>query len=206
MEQYPSNAHKPKEATATPISTEKQIVKPVVSGSASVKKKSGIKKFGEAFLAEDIHNVGIYIVSDVLIPAFKKAIYDVVTNGLDMLLYKGEVHSKRTAGSKVNYGGMYRREDDRRDRPSQPRVSSGLDYDCIEFDTRGDAEAVLTAMEEIIEQFGKASVGDLYDLSDISTNNYAINKYGWCTLQSAYVDKTRYGKFYIKLPRALPLD
>lgn len=201
MEEYPSNARPKEEAKV-----EKRVTKPVTTGSARTKKKGELAKFADIFIAKDVADVKTYIFMDVLVPSIKKAIYDIVTNGLDMLLYNGEAHTRKSGNaSKVSYDKRYVREDDRRREPDRNRVRSGLDYDDIEFESRGDAEAVLSGMEDVIEQYGQVSVGDLYDLANVSTTNYAINKYGWNDLRSAYVQRTRHGMYVLKLPRAIPL-
>ena len=203
MEEYPSNSNKVKEAKRQQALTEKKVEK-VITGMARTKKKSEIRKFTDVFISEDVNNVKSYILMDVLVPAIKKAISDIVTNGVDMILY-GEAGSnkKRSTVSKISYNKMF--DDPRSSRIHSERGRTGLDYDVLIFDSRGDAEAVLSALEDIIAQFGVASVGDLYDLAQVSTTNYAINKYGWSDLRSAEVIRARDG-YMIKLPRALPLN
>lgn len=190
-----------------PNDEEKKNIFPVVNGTAKVKKRSEVKKLGDIFLAEDISNVKSYVFMDVLVPAMKKAISDIVTNGIDMILY-GESGRKKHAASKISYGSYYQSDRDRdRNRRSYntSHVRGGIDYDDIIFETRGDAEAVLEAMDEILSRFPSVSVGDLYDLAQVSTNNYAINKYGWTDIRGASVVRVRDG-YVIKLPRAMPLD
>lgn len=203
MEEYPSNSNKVKEAKRQQALTEKKVEK-VITGTARTKKKSEIRKFTDVFISEDVNNVKSYILMDVLVPAIKKAISDIVTNGVDMILY-GEAgfNKKRSTVSKISYNKMF--DDPRSSRIHSERGRTGLDYDELIFDSRGDAEAVLSALEDIIAQFGVASVGDLYDLAQVSTTNYAINKYGWSDLRSAEVIRARDG-YMIKLPRALPLN
>lgn len=203
MEEYPSNSNKVKEAKRQQALTEKKVEK-VITGTAKTKKKSEIRKFTDVFISEDVNNVKSYILMDVLVPAIKKAISDIVTNGVDMILY-GEAgfNKKRSTVSKISYNKMF--DDPRSSRIHSERGRTGLDYDELIFDSRGDAEAVLSALEDIIAQFGVASVGDLYDLAQVSTTNYAINKYGWSDLRSAEVIRARDG-YMIKLPRALPLS
>lgn len=75
----------------------------------------------------------------------------------------------------------------------------------VEFETRGDADAVLFALNDLIERYGYASVGDLYSLSQVTTNNFAVNKYGWTDLRDAKVVNTRGGMWAIRFPRAEPL-
>ena len=198
MENYPSNSHKAREEVA-----EKKVEK-VVSGKTSTKKKSGIRKLSGAFLSEDVSNVKSYIFSEVLLPAAKKLVSDIVTNGIDMLLY-GEIKNKKGNSSKVSYSRYY---DDRRDRSRDyrsPVVRNNFDYDEIIFETRGDAEAVLDAMYDILNQYKVVSVAELYDLASITTHNYTCNNYGWIDLRGSSVVRVRDG-YILKLPRALAID
>lgn len=198
MENYPSNSHKAREEVA-----EKKVEK-VVSGKTSTKKKSGIRKLSDTFLSEDVGNVKSYIFSEVLLPAAKKLVSDIVTNGTDMLLY-GEIKNKKGNSSKVSYSRYY---DDRRDRSRDyrsPVVRNNFDYDEIIFETRGDAEAVLDAMYDILNQYKVVSVAELYDLASITTHNYTCNNYGWIDLRGSSVVRVRDG-YILKLPRALAID
>ena len=165
-----------------------------------------MRKLTDIFISEDAANVKSYIFLDVLVPAIKKAISDIVTNGIDMILYGETGRTRKTSsGSKVSYRDYYDRGRSSRDTSGVRAGSgSGFDYDDIVFDNRGDAEAVLTEMDNIIDQYGFVSVGDLYDLADVSTNNYQVNRYGWTNLSSASVVRVNNG-YVIKLPRVGPL-
>ena len=205
MEQYGPNSHKSKEAQKEGAASSDKKVEKVISGSAKPKKKGEMQKFADVFISEDVGNVKSYILMDVLVPAIKKAISDIVTNGIDMILY-GETGRTRKAssGTKVSYGKYYDREPDRRrDRSISSR--GGYDYDDIVFETRGDAEKVLDSMNDIISQYGVVSVLDLYYLADVSTDNYAANKYGWTDISGCKAIRVRDG-YILKLPRALPLN
>lgn len=195
MENYPSNSHKAREEVA-----EKKVEK-VVSGKTSTKKKSGIRKLSDTFLSEDVSNVKSYIFSEVLLPAAKKLVSDIVTNGTNMLLY-GEIKNKKGNSSKVSYSRYY---DDRSRDYRSPVVRNIFDYDEIIFETRGDAEAVLDAMYDILNQYKVVSVAELYDLASITTHNYTCNNYGWIDLRGSSVVRVRDG-YILKLPRALAID
>jgi len=179
-------------------------VEKVVSGSVKSRKKSEIQKFADVFIQEDVQKVKSYILMDVLAPALKKAISDIVTNGIDMILY-GETGRTKKSGtaSKVSYRSYYDRQDERRDYGSI-RTRTGYDYDDIVLDNRGEAEEVLSRMDELISTYGLVSVADFYDLVGV-TGNYTDNKYGWTNIRSASVVRVRDG-YMIKLPRALPLN
>lgn len=202
MSEYKANSHRVKEEQKNKEVVKKDI-QPVAK--AKTKKKSEVKKFADVFIAEDITSVKDYIVNDVLIPAAKKAISDIITNGIDMILY-GEARGKdrrRDTGSRVSYTKYYERDRDRDYDRGRTRRSV-YDYDDIILDTRGEAEDVLNRMDDLIDAYGMVSVADLYDLVGVS-GNYTDNKYGWTNLRNAEVRRTRDG-YLLKLPKALPFD
>lgn len=200
MEDYKPNSHKYKAEQAAKASEEKKVEK-VVKGTVKTKKKGEISKFKELVISEDASNVKSYILMDVLIPAFKKAVSDIVTNGIDMILYGETGHSKRNSRtSTVSYRDYYDRKDDRRyDRPR----SIGYTYDDIILESRGEAEEVLDSLCDLIETYQIASVADLYDLVG-ETPEYTDNKYGWTNLRNADVERVRDG-YRLKLPKAKPI-
>lgn len=200
MEEYKPNSRKSKEEPAA----EKKIEK-VVSGSVKSKKKNEIQKFADVFISDDVSNVKSYILMDVLVPAIKKALSDIVTNGIDMVLYgetgRAKNRTPASRGSHINYSASYDRPSERSSYTSR----AGFDYDDLIFETRGDAESVLDAMNDVIGQYGVVSVGDLYDLANVSTDNYTSNKYGWTDIRGCKAVRVRDG-YVLKLPRALPLN
>lgn len=200
MEEYGPNSYKSKEEQKTNV-PEKKVGK-VISGSAKSKKKGEVQKFADIFISEDVGNVKSYIFLEVIVPAIKKAISDVVVNGIDMILYGESGRSRRNSTTtKVSYGKYY--NGDREPRRTQPRT--GFDYDDIIFENRGDAESVLDAMNEIISQYGVVSVGDLYDLADVSTDNFTVNKYGWTDISGCKAVRVREG-YVLRLPKATPIN
>lgn len=202
MEDYKSNSHKFKEERQEAPAERK--VEKIITGSAKPKKKNEIQKFADVFISEDVVNVKSYILLDVLVPAIKKAISDIVTNGIDMVLYGETGHTKKNStASKISYRNYYDKSSDRRDFTSS-RTKPGYSYDDIVLDNRGEAEDVLSRMDELISTYGLVSVADLYDLVGI-TGNYTDNKYGWTDIRSASTVRVRDG-YMIKLPKALPLN
>ena len=71
------------------------------------------------------------------------------------------------------------------------------------LESRGEADAVLSRMDEIMEEYDIVRVADLYDLVGI-TGDYTDNKYGWTNIRDAKVVRVRDG-YKIQLPRAMPL-
>lgn len=202
METYKSNSNRSK-AEAQAKAPEKRAEK-VVTGAVISKKKNGFRKFMDEFISEDAKNVKTYVFGEVLIPAIKKAISDIVTDGIDMILY-GESRrgSKRSTADRVSYRNYYddrSRGSYRDDRSYNSRYS----YDDIVLASRAEAEDVLTRMDELMDEYKLVRVSDLYDLVGI-TGNYTDNNYGWTNIRNAEIVRVRDG-YMIKMPRAIPID
>ncbi len=198
---YPSNSKKSRQ-------TEDKHIEPVVQ--AKVKKKSFGKKLAGSIVSEESSKSGVmdYILYDVLIPAAKSTISDMVTGGIEMLLF-GEKRSSNSRVSRnrgtsyVNYNG-YSRGDARRDRPrrdSRTRVWS----DDIFFDTRGQGEQVIDRMIDMADQFDYVSVADLYSLVGVDSQ-YTDNNYGWTLnmVTKATIQRTRDG-YVLDIPQAIDI-
>lgn len=193
MEEYKSNSHK---SRAEAAKRERKVEK-VVTGNVKTKKKSGLHKFVDTMISEDINNIKSRIFMDVLVPAMKKAFSDAV----DMVLYGETGRKKNSNASKISYRNYYND-----DRPSRVRNSWGsyYDFDDIIIENRGEAEDVLSRMDELIDIYGLISVADFYDLVG-KTGNYTDNKYGWDDIRRASVIRVRDG-YVIKLPPAKLLN
>ena len=201
-EEYKSNSHRSKEGKTEALTDRKKVEK-VVHGRVRTKPKSGISKITDIFISEDAANVKSYIVMDVLVPAVKKAISDIVRDGIDMILY-GESRGRKSSSASgyVSYRD-YSRSDDR-DRFRDSRSRSSYAHDDIVLDSRGEAEEVLTRMDELIDTYGNVSVADLYDLVGKSSE-YTDNKYGWTNIRNAEPIRVRDG-YMLKLPKVLLIN
>lgn len=200
MNDLKPNSHRFKEEQAE--EREKKAQK-VIKGTAKTRKKSELAKLGDVFISEDVSSVKSYVLMDILVPAIKKAISDIVTNGIDMILYGESGRREKRSGSSnyVSYRDYSKRDRDEGRRSDDRRNSLG--YDNIILDSRGEAEMVLEQMVDMIDQYDEVSVADLYDMVDL-TAPYTANKYGWTNLRDASVVRTRDG-YAFKLPRAKPL-
>lgn len=200
MEEYKSNSDKSRQEAQS-----EKKVEAVITGTAKTRKKGEMQKFADVFIAEDANNVKSYILMEVIIPAVKKAISDIVTTGIDMILYGEAGRSKRNGSTpKVSYRQYYNQNSDPV-RAGSANSRRSIDYDDILFDTRGDAETVLDAMQDIIGQHGTVSIADLYELAHVPNDNFTLNRYGWANLNGAQAVRVRDG-YILKLPRAVPLN
>ena len=202
MENYKPNSHKSKEENKS-LPDEREKLEKVIKGTAKTKKNE-MRKLRDVFISEDVKSVKSYILMDVLVPAIKDAIEDIVTNGIRMVL-RGETSARKSSSaSKISYNRIYdsKINNDRFARDSSPSIR--YSYDDIILESRGEAEDVITRMEEIIEEYGFVRVADLYDLVGI-TGDYTDNKYGWTSIRSAEPVRVRNG-YMLRLPRAVPLN
>lgn len=200
MDEYKSNSNKSKEMRQEAVPSQKKITK-IVNGSISTKKKGLMKRCIDVLISEDASNVKNYIFTDAVIPWVRNAIYNIICDGA-RITFGGSKKSNYTP-AKVSYRDCNDIPLGRRD--NAPQRTHGFDYDNIIFDNRGDAEAVLSAMQDIIDSYGTVSVGDLYELAGVTTTNYAVNKYGWTDIYRSDVRRVS-GGYVLRLPRAIPLN
>lgn len=195
------NSHRYKAEKAA-ANEEKKKIEKVVTGTVKTKKKNEISKLANIFISEDVKNVKSYVFMDVLVPAIKKAISDIVTDGIDMILYGGSGKSKRNSGTRTSYRSYYDSRDN--ERRTVSASTSRFDNEDIIFANRGEAEAVLDQLVEALDKYKFVTVADLYDAAGL-TAPYTSNKYGWTNLNSAEPQRVREG-YVLRLPRAMPID
>lgn len=209
---FEPNSHKYREEKAkNEEKSEAKAIEKVVSGTSTKKKRSLLKRFADIFLTEDVGDVKTYILYDVLIPAVKENIADMINGAVGMLFF-GEANrrSRRSAnpqnGTRINYGGYFSDGQKKEKMPNYNRSRIAHNFDDVIFETRGDAELVLDGMLELLNsEYRQVTVADFYDLAGI-TSEWTDNKYGWTDLRSARVVGSPSRGYSIELPRCITLD
>ena len=208
MDNYKPNSNRYNELKAQQSIEEANSKKleSVVSGNVSMRKKTTLKKVADIFFQKDINDVKSYLIMDVLIQEIRDALYNLVMNGLDMMLYDGKRTRKSSSNTmRVNYSAKYNNQTSIPESSnSSPRTKSGLNFDDVVFDDRMDAEEVLNQMLNIIEQYDSVSVADFCELAGIP-GEYTDRKYGWTSLGAAEVKRISGGGYILKLPRVILL-
>ena len=174
----------------------------VVTGDVKIKKKSGGRKLLDLFIEEDRQSVRDYLIFDLLVPAIKDTLVDVIQRTSEMLFYgrvRGSNARKSPGGSYVSYNNY-----------SSPQKAiltkrSIYSFDDIVVESRGEAERVLELLSDMIEQYGEATVADFYELVGVTGNGYTDRSYGWKDLRGAYVSKVREGWLF-NFPKCVELD
>lgn len=204
----PGNSHKEQKAKATPEpETEREPVAKIVEGKVTVRKQPWWKRFGHSLIAEDAQSLGDFITTDILLPAIRNMIRDVVVGGVDRTLY-GQSRARRVGvvgerpGLRTRYDQIS--SDERAPRRMMSREARARhDFQEIVLDDRPEAIAVLEDLIARVVRYGAASVSDLYDLVGV-TGSYADRRWGWTDLATADVRQVR-GGFLIDLPQPEPL-
>lgn len=182
---------------------EEKRVEKVARGNVKTKKKSDLHRLADVFIAEDVRSVKSYALTEIIIPAVKKALYDVICDSTGMILGEGKRDTHR--GSNSSYVSYRSYSDDRsRRRTDETRYNNNFDREDIVYESKGEAEAVLERMDACLDQYGVVKVADMYDAAGL-TAPFTANRYGWTSLRNAETVRVRDG-YIIKLPKAMPLD
>jgi hypothetical protein len=186
-------------------------IKRVTSGEAKRRKKSLGKQFKETFVVGDMKTSVRYGVFEVLIPAAREMIIDVVLQSTEKLLLgdsrRGRGVTPPAAGPTgyVSYNryAMGSRQTGPQ-RALSRRARSRHDFDEILLESRVEAEEVIEKLIEVVSRYGSASVMDLYELVGLPSQ-YTDNKWGWNSFRGAGVTRVREG-YLLDLPEPQPLD
>lgn len=198
---YPSNSITPNKKE------EPEKIKKVTSAVVVEKQKPLLARI----FGEHMSDIGTYILWDVVIPTAKSTISEIITNGIEMILYgeSGSTPYRRRRGvrrdrdrSYVSYNSMYER--DRSRRPSKRAPRNRHQFDDIVIESKAEAEEVLTVLVEAVEMYDSCSVADLYEAVGLPPE-FTDHKWGWYNLSSAYVKRDRFG-YTIVLPKPEPLE
>jgi hypothetical protein len=171
----------------------------IVKGNVK-KKSTASKTLTNEFVKEEPSYVRDYILGEVVLPAVKNLVADIINNAVSMFLF-GE-----TRGTDRRDRGRYStssRRDTFEDRPRERRYRNNMRYDDfshIVMESRSDALSVLNDLRDYIEDYGEVQVARFYEL--VGEDSQGVdNDYGWTNLDRAYVDSVR-GGYIIEFPKA----
>lgn len=189
---------KPVETTNEPPAKLEKVIKgEVVTKSTN--------KFTNEFVKEEPSYVRDYILGEIILPAVKNTIADIIKNATDLFLF-GEVSGTRHSDNRTGYSRRAR-DDDYERRPRDRNRYNTVRYDDfsdIVMSSRADALTVLNDLKDQIEDYGAATVANFYELVG-EDSTASDNKWGWPNLDRAYVSSVR-GGFIIEFPKARRLD
>lgn len=204
VNEYPSNSQQRRPA---PAPDKPKTVEKIVTGNVTMRKPTLGKKARELFLSGSAQSVWGYVAYDILLPALKDTLADVVIGGVERSLFGDSRGPRsRSMGSgpsfgQTNYGnfskspsGRYAKDD----RQVSRRARSTHSFGEIVLDTRAEADQVLMLMTELVDTYGQATVNDLYSALGV-TGEFTDVTYGWTDLMDARVIRRNYG-YILDLP------
>lgn len=223
-----SNSHKYRNSLDEPSSNsseeinkpERKKLKPIVTAEAIVpKKKSLSEKFADLFIAEHLNDIGKYIVSDVVIPTIK----DIIVNSIEMMFYgRSNDMSNRPRRSYYDYQSPYRKSystsynssyrryggyppDNNIDEPYlEEPTQTKVDYQNVVLSNPEWARDIISELRARIEEYGSATIADLYDLLGM-TSSYTDNNWGWDNPNELRYRRVKDG-WWLDLPRVSYLN
>lgn len=204
----PSNSFKTKGDPDLQEKRERIKAKKVIKGavvSSKQAKKSLFSSFKETFLGETLANVSSYIVHDILIPAAKSTLSEMIHGSADIMIHgerRGGYNGRREGRTHVRYDKASYQDDNRRPEPRRNRERNR--YDDIVLERKSDAEYVIDCLVEHIREFDDVNVAFLYELVDLKPE-YTDRNWGWVNLRTARVTPVK-GGWLLDLPRPVLLD
>lgn len=203
----PGNSHKEREERAAEVEPREKIEK-IVEGKVVTRKQPWWKRVARGMIAEDAQHIGGYVIDDVLVPAMKNLVRDIIVGGTDRALYGASSRNRRGPGFGLSgsVGGIRTKYDQMSGEPRRmmSRESQARhDFDEVVLDSRSEAIAVVEELIARVSRYGSASVTDLYDLVGV-TGSFADQRWGWTDLSTADIRQSR-GGFLLDLPRPEPL-
>jgi hypothetical protein len=206
VDEFPSNSQTKRE------DNEEKRVEKVIVGEIIRQKPSLTKRFASTFFGGDAHGVVGYVVLDVLVPAIKDLVVDVISTGIERAVFgEGRAPSRRSGyrpGGSSGYtqynrfsSPTHREEPRGREVARQSRATHT--FDDIILATRAEAQEVINRLFDLVGQYGEATVYDFFELVGV-TGNYTDRKWGWTDMRGATVTRVRDG-YLVDLPRTEPL-
>lgn len=181
--------------------TKKKIVK-----SSKIKDPTFKEKLRDAFISDEVHDVKDHMVFNVVIPAIKETLRNLVVNTVDMTLF-GKIRTtkpteQRGGSTYIQYDRAYNSPQDytKQSRPQSGAPIRVTELDRIVFADKNDAIEVLNYLFENVEEYHVASVADF--LGAANQQIQAIHhKWGWYSLNGSSVEQLPDGGYVIRLPR-----
>jgi len=204
---YAANSNKSKQPDKAP---EPAALAPVVQNAAVERQQPVGQKFFKAFANDTVGSVGAYLLMDVIVPATKNLISDLVTQGINRMLYGSSRGGSSTfQQSRQSYtrfsggGGSTQTSAVASQQAYSQQAKATQDTTQLVFTSRVDAEMTLDSLRELIERYGSAKLVNLYQAARVPTD-FTDHKYGWTDLSRAQVQQIRQG-YIIDLPRPIVL-
>ena len=161
-----------------------EVKEPEKKEAGELRKRPASKRIRDSILPkEDRQAIGDYIIFDVVIPAVKNTISDVVKDAIDMFLFPNDSGRRRSSRSGyTDYAkpsSKYSRSRDDDEYERRERRRSAKNIDDILFSSHARADAVYNALLDYIDEYGHARVSDLFEEAGVTVPDWTYDSYGW---------------------------
>lgn len=188
--------------------------KPIkMQGSVGSKKTNFFTNLVDKFIISDGKSVRYNVINDVVIPGAKDLLAKAGKTALDMILFGGTRSDSRD-NNYTRIRDYSRREtnssSDRTNDIIRNRNISGYRKACdTSFDFKPDAEDALEAIQNLLRDYGYATIADFLTTVDRGNDiSFTDNDYGWKgihALDEASIIRGNGDKYYILFPKAIAL-
>lgn len=192
---------------------EEKNIQQVTKGEVHRKKKSLRRRFSESFVAGDAKSAVGFAVMDILLPAARDMVIDVIEGGVEKL-FRGDTYRRRGTmppqsgpTGYVQYnrfsGPMGASRTSSPERAMSRQARARHDFDEIVLGSRTEAEEVIDRLFDLVSRYETASVADLYELVGLASS-HTDHKWGWTDIRGAGVTRSRDG-YLLDLPEPSPI-
>ena len=161
--------------------------------------------FGRLSITENFEGAGQTILEEVVIPTLIDGLRDVIYTATDYILYGGghRGSGRRGSGGRGNYTS-YSKKSQQRQKGRKSAPASAAYY--FTYDDRAEAQKDLDQMRDVVDQRDYVTIMDMFAIARRQTSNFMFNDWGWYDLRSALVRRTNDGRFYLDLPKPVPIE
>lgn len=202
------------------VSVEK--VEAITKGVATPAKKSFGAKLKETFIADDARDVGEYIMWDIVIPAIKMTIYNVVVGSAGRIFLGNSQPpaglSRRDGVTRIDrdrpsfsYSTVSTARAEAKRTPAMLTAPKSNNYDILDFeyDDRQKLEQAFDEMVNALDEYGRLTLDEYAEIlshyfSGIPKMDYTANSWGWRSLSSASIVVSP-GGYFLKMPKPMPI-
>lgn len=190
---------------------ENQQIEPVAKGQMSANRKGVFRKIYDDIIVPNVEELKNNFIDDVIVPQTMDWMSSLLFGMLNEIFKTpGSSSSSYFSGRYRDYNKAYRSSSGlgssrRTERRNESRRDDVRDWEQVCFDTRSDAERVISSMKATIMDYQVVTIGDLFSFAGIESS-WTDNKYGWADLSRARAVRGRDGKFYLDLPNPMAID
>lgn len=169
-----------------------------------VQKENVAQKTVNRFFGGNPKDVAIFTFRDVLLPALKETLLDIICKGSERLIMGDDVptgnRNYRRHNGRIDQYTSYNSMYDGPDRRNVNRARSRYDFADILIENRMKAEDILSRMNDLLDNYGVVRVSDFYNEVGV-TGVYTDQNWGWTDLRGSSIRQVR-GGWIIEMPQA----